>query len=315
MELLKNVAQLDANENSGSITVGTGGPERPQLAVIWERKRGGPIKVRARSAGTPEFPLDQADRLFRQVDQSSGANAMEQFHLGGQLCYDDWLPWRGEQWLNDTLRLGPPTQQDDEFLLGPRIILVNDLISGQIQPVPLKSVQRPDFSQEGLDGTQTEVYLPQDIVDLWKALEGLSPDRRRQFLQVGSMWQLALSLGHGHQTASFALIVASCEALKPPDSQFRNHNVYHVVEALLGEPADDLLQKHWFRAQDVRNAHFHSGEFRGAEFVRDTMMSSFQDPTFGQSHRTMYRISQAAIIEWLRRCGSFTMPPLKRKRS
>src|SRR5690348_822442 len=36
--------QIDAKENSGSITVNTGGPEQPQLAVVWERKRAGPIK-------------------------------------------------------------------------------------------------------------------------------------------------------------------------------------------------------------------------------------------------------------------------------
>jgi len=30
-------------------------------------------------------------------------------------------------------------------------------------------------------------------------------------------------------------MVAACEALKPADSQFREHNIYHVVEALLGQ--------------------------------------------------------------------------------
>ena len=51
-----SIGQLEARENSGSITVNTGGAGKPQLAVVWERKRGGPIKVRARSAGVPEFP-------------------------------------------------------------------------------------------------------------------------------------------------------------------------------------------------------------------------------------------------------------------
>src|SRR5947209_2900911 len=45
------IGQMEARENSGSITVNTGGPDQPQLAVVWELKRGGPIKVRARSSG------------------------------------------------------------------------------------------------------------------------------------------------------------------------------------------------------------------------------------------------------------------------
>lgn len=310
--------QLQAKENSGSITVNTGGPGQPQLAVVWDRKREGPIKVRARSAATPEFPLDQANELFRQVNERSGAAALEQFHRGWQLCYEG-LPWRGELWLNETLRLGPPSQQDESALIGPRIILVNALVNGidqlhasstfdvalrevsvfltvvmgknirvspdggrgwtwssdssgqvvqcdirnlgywekqwptempargQIQPVPLKAVHRPDFSLRGIDGTQTEIHLPEDIVDLWQAFAGLPPDRRRQFLQVGSMWQLALSLGHEYQTARFAWMVAACEVLKPADPQFRDHNIYHVVEGLLGKPTADLLQEQWFR--------------------------------------------------------------------
>lgn len=186
---------------------------------------------------------------------------------------------------------------------------------GQVQSVPLKAVPRPDFSLRGIDGTQFELHLPNDIFDLWRAFTGLPPDRRRQFLQVGSMWELALSLGHDYQTARFAWMVASCEALKPPDHQFRDHNIYHVVEALLGKPVADQLQEQWFRPQDVRNAHLHRGEFRGSEFVQHAMMSSFQDPTFDQACRVLYQIAQAAIIEWLRQYGTFTMLPLKRRRS
>jgi hypothetical protein len=126
---------------------------------------------------------------------------------------------------------------------------------GRSQPVPLKAIQRPDFSLRGIDGTEAELHLPEDIVDLWQAFTRLPLDRRRQFLQVGSMWQLALSLGHEYQTARFAWMVAACEVLKPQDPLFRDHNIYHVVDALLGKPKADLLQEQWFRPQDVRNAH------------------------------------------------------------
>lgn len=378
------IAQMEAKENSGSLTINTGGPGQPQLAVVWERNRGGPIKVRARSVRMPEFPLDEANELFRHVNERSRAGTSEEFHRGWQLCYDG-LPWRGELWL-DELRLGPPSQQDATALLGPRIILVNALTNGidlhhasssfmvtlrelsvfltvvmgtnvrvspnggrgwtwstnssgqvecdirnlgywekqwpkempargQIQSVPLRAVPRPDFSRRGIDGTQTEEHLPEDIIDLWRAFTGLPPDRRQQFLQVGTMWQLALSLGHEYQTARFAWMVAACEVLKPPDSPFRDHNIYHVVEALLGKPVADQLQEQWFRPQDVRNAHLHRGEFRGSEFVQQALMSSFQDPTFDHACRVLYQIAQAAIIEWLRKCGTFTMLPLMRRKS
>jgi hypothetical protein len=45
------------------------------------------------------------------------------------------------------------------------------------------------------------------------------------------------------------------------------------------------------------------------------MMSSFQDPTFDEACRVLYQIVQAAIIEWLRRGGIFTMLPLRRRTS
>ncbi len=380
-----SVGQLQAKENSGSITVNSGSPERPQLAVVWERKRGGPIQVRARSAGTPEFPLDQANELFRQVNERSATCATETFHHGWHLYYEG-LPWRGELWLDDRLRLGPPSQQDETALIGPRIILVNALIHGidwghatstlhlalrelsvflsvvmgrnirvspnggrgwtwttnssgqaeceirnlgywekqwpkemptrgQIQPVPLKPVHRPDFSERGIDISQGEVYLPEDIVGLWQAFTGLPPHLRRQFLQVGSMWQLALSFSHDYQTTRFAYMVAACEALKPPDSQFRDHNIYQVVEALLGKATAGQLHEEWFRPQDVRSAHLHRGEFRGSEFVQHMFMSSYQDPTFDQAQRALWQITHATIIEWLRQGGIFTMPPLRRKRT
>lgn len=380
-----NFGQLDAKENSGSITVGTGGDGQSQLAVVWDRKRDGPIKVRARSAGTIEFPLEQANDLFHHVNERSRSRATEQFDHRWSLSYDG-LPWRGELWLDDTLRLGPPSQHDNLALIGPRIILVNARINGidqlhassrfnvalqelsvfltvvmgtnvrpspnggrgwtwgtdssgqlecdirnigylekqwsaemptkgQIQLVPFRTVRRPDFSLRGIDGTQTELHLPEDILDLWQAFTGLSPDRRRQFLQVASMWQLALSLDQEHQTARFAWMVAACEVLKPSDPQFRDHNIYHVVEALLGKPNADLLQEEWFRPQDVRNAHLHRGEFRGSEFVHHLMLSSFRDPSFDQACRVLWQIAQAAIIEWLRKHGTFTLPPLRRRRS
>jgi hypothetical protein len=69
----------------------------------------------------------------------------------------------------------------------------------------------------------------------------------------------------------------------------------------------------WFRPQNMRNAHLHTGEFRGSEFVYAAITSSYHDPTFGQARRALALITQAAIIEWLQRYGAFTMPFIQRK--
>ena len=376
------IEQLEARENSGSITVNTGGAGKPQLAVVWERKRGGPIKVRARSAGEPEFPLTQAQELFEQVNERCRSGATERFYRRGLLHYEEGLAWRGELWLDDSLRLGPPTQQYEMALLGPRIILVDALVDcvgrrdsssvfernlrelstflsvvmgkafrlpeqgetwtftageadcavrslgyfepenpqqmparGTCRSMPLRSVNRPDFSERGIDGSSHEQALPADVTDLWAMYRALTPDQRRDFLQAAAKWQEALSHWRERSTLSFVLMVVACEALKPSDPKFRDHNIYHVVEALLGKASAERLQEHWFRPQDVRSAHLHRGEFRGSEFLQATMMSSYQDPTFDQARRELAPITQAAIIEWLRRRGTFTMPALKRKKN
>src|SRR5216684_335210 len=67
------------------------------------------------------------DRRFRHVNERSASRVTQQFHRGWQLCYDG-LPWRGELWLDDTLRLGPPSLQDETALLGPRVIIVDAFV-------------------------------------------------------------------------------------------------------------------------------------------------------------------------------------------
>jgi len=76
------ISQMEAKENSGSITFNdrTG---QQRLEVVWERKRGGPIKVRARPVGTPSLPLDEANELFKQVNARSAAGETAQFSRRG----------------------------------------------------------------------------------------------------------------------------------------------------------------------------------------------------------------------------------------
>ena len=375
------IGQLEAKANSGSITVNTGGVEKPQLVVVWERKPGGPIKVRARSAGAPEFPLPEARELFERVNERCLSGVTEHLYRRGLLEYEG-LAWRGELWLDDMLRLGPPSRQDETAMLGPRIILVDALVDcvgnqdaiwvfdlalrelsaflsvamgtavqlpkpgrawtfkegaadcavrnlGYLEPegsqqmpargacrsIPLRPVNRPDFSMRGIDGTINEVLPPADVIELWTMYRALTAEQRRQFLQAAAKWQEALANWGERSTLSFALMVVACEALKPSGLQFRDHNIYHVVEALLGKATAEQLREEWFRPQDVRGAHLHLGEFRGSEFHLSAIMSSYRDPTFDQACRELAKITPAAIIEWLRCGGAFTMPPLKRRKT
>ena len=184
---------------------------------------------------------------------------------------------------------------------------------GSVASVPFTPVNRPDFSRGGINGSTNELAVPADIVDLWERYSALSAERRRDFLQAAAKWQEAIAHWGEESTLSFALMVVACEALKPSEQKYKDHNIYSVIEALLGKETADRLQEQWFRPQNVRNAHLHRGEFRASEMLHDMMTSSYQDPTFDQAHRELWKITQAAIIEWLKLGGEFTMPPLQRR--
>jgi hypothetical protein len=57
------IRQIDAKENSGSLTIHAGGVAQ-ELALVWERKRNGPIKIRAKSCGSAQLPLDEINGFF-----------------------------------------------------------------------------------------------------------------------------------------------------------------------------------------------------------------------------------------------------------
>lgn len=385
---ISGMGQMGPRENSGSQTLTVGPEER--LFLIWERKRigqsrtPGSLKIKARYEGVASPSFD-AHEFLDHVNKLCKAGVKERVHCRGQLEYEG-LPWQGELWLDDFVRLSAPTKQDETALLGPRIVIVDAEVlgidhsdalttfnvklrelsvflsvvarrefqiprsnqrawtrtqrNGQVQcdvqwmgyvetspvsvempkrglgePLPLVAVERPDFSERAtVVGGDTEQTMPADILDLWRAFNGLPLEPRRQFLQIATMWQLALSLGHANQTAAFTWMVAACESLKPSGNQYFDHNIYHVIEALLGSASAKLLQEDWFRPQDIRNAHLHRGEFRGSEFADRGMMSSrFYDPTFDNAQRVLGKLVPAAIVEWLRRGGVLTLAPLLRR--
>ena len=44
-------------------------------------------------------------------------------------------------------------------------------------------------------------------------------------------------------------------------------------------------------------------------------LSSYHDPTFREAHAEMFHVTPAAIIEWLKRRGTFQMPTLRDRRT
>jgi hypothetical protein len=368
-----DMGQLDAKENSGSLSVSRGGDGLTQLAIVWERKRNGPLKVRAKSAGAVTFQAGELKGFFDEVNRQCLAGITERVYRRGHLHYNG-LAWRGELWLDETIRLGPPTVQYESACCGPRVILIDAQIDcagrsvshsafdrqlrelsaflsvvlgtrvhladnrqmwtfsqgladcavrsfgyfepvnpdsmpppGAVPAVPFKQVTRPDFSEGGIDGSINELAVPSDMIGLWQRYRTLGDERRRAFLQAAAKWQEALAHWGEERTLSFALMVVACESLKPAEPQYKDHNLYPVIEALLGKVTADRLQEHWFRPQQVRSAHLHRGEFLASELFHDMMTSSYYDPTFDQAHRELCRITQAAFIEWLERGGVFTM--------
>jgi hypothetical protein len=346
--------------------------------VIWERKRGAPLDIRARSFGSAEIPVAEAQEFFDQVNRRCAARATEPVYWWYQLSYDG-PPWCGELWLNDKLRLGPPSRQDAVALNGPRIIIVNGIVDcinpadvpfvfdhhlrelsaflsvmmGRYVCVPTPSrtwtwtfgstasiecdvrnlgymetsghrtmptrgasrsmpLRAPDVPADGLG---TEESLRDDVVELWTKYRNLTEEKRHQFIRAAAKWQEALMHWTEKDTLSFALMVVACEALKPTDRQFSEHNIYDIIEALLGKLVADRLRLHPFPAQWVRNSHLHVGEFHGSELVRAAFLSGYHDPSFGETRRELARITPAAIIEWLKRSGEFSMPVRTRKKT
>jgi hypothetical protein len=102
--------QLERQENSGTITVMAAGA--PQLDIVWEHKRNGPLKVRARLASTSSLSMVDAERFFRDINNDCSAATTTPLYLRGTLQYERGLAWLGEHWLDDNTRLAPPSLQD-----------------------------------------------------------------------------------------------------------------------------------------------------------------------------------------------------------
>jgi hypothetical protein len=405
------LSQLEPRENSGSRMLLAAGVE--QLSITWDRARGGTLNVRARPAAA--LDLAAAQEFFRDLNRRSSAGETDPIHRWGTLEYEG-RAWRGELWLSERLRLGPPSTQYERAVFGPRVVIVDAVLDcigqghardahthlleelslflsvvtgtrfhlpqtgkawtwdtaegisssvrtlgyietakhpgmpvpGTCPPVPLEPQEETEQQRAVREVTQNERAMPADTAKLWQANRALTAERQQQFLAVAAKFQEALLHWGSRGTASFTSMVIACEALKParPDDQIRpakrpwrflrlwvqrlraatrqvrntvprrdrrysEHNIYNVIEALLGAQAAQRLRTHLFDQkihpkvdpQAVRNAHFHSGQLYGSEFAH-AMMSNFRDPTFDAACRELFKMTKAAIIEWLRRGGT-----------
>jgi hypothetical protein len=173
---------------------------------------------------------------------------------------------------------------------------------GSIGQVPLHTPDNPPLWQD-----VGEVSLPDDISELWGLFRSLDAELRLQFSQAAAKWQEALIHWQDRPSLSFALMAVSCEALKPTSADQRQ-NCYDVIEALLGKAVADGLRQNPWPAQHVRNTHLHIGEFHGSELMMANFMQTYHDPSFLEAHRTMAKVTPAAIVEWLKCRGTFKMP-------
>src|SRR5215472_720777 len=74
------MGQMEARENSGTITVNSKPAAKPILIVTWERNRAGPLEVLARCGDEPELAPAQAREFFERVMQRSSSGPQERIY-------------------------------------------------------------------------------------------------------------------------------------------------------------------------------------------------------------------------------------------
>jgi len=334
------------------------------------------MKVQARLASSSNLSSSEVEQFFRQVNDSCGSAVTEPIYVRGTLQYAGQA-WRGELWLDDKTRLGPPSQQD-EAINGPQHVHVDAIlecigeldvvyarqqmlleVSAFLSVVMKKAVRLPDHGRAWtltadmkacevrylgylepanplsmpsrgtakqvplyacgnpprvIDGFTNEISVRSDIAYLWGLYRNLSTEQRIQFLQAAAKWQEAIIHWQDRPSLSFTLMVIACEALKPRGADDRQ-NCYDVIEALLDRTVVDRIRQNPFPSQHVRSTHLHTGEFHGSELVMMDFLSSYHDPTFREAHREMFQVTSAAIIEWLKRRGTFQMRTPRNRRT
>jgi len=123
------LSQIDTAENSGTLSVhAANGADPPTLHIVWEKPRDASLHVRARPGGSPMLSPDLAREFIDAVNERVRKRLTARAHRWDLLTYHG-LPWRGELWLGDDLRLGPPSRFPDA-LIGPQVVVVDAMVEG-----------------------------------------------------------------------------------------------------------------------------------------------------------------------------------------
>jgi hypothetical protein len=119
------LGQLERSENSGTITITANGSA--QLDIVWERKRDGPLRVRARRASSADISSSEAGQFFTEVNNNCCAALTVPLYVRSSLQYEG-RAWRGELWLDECTRLAAPSVQDEPAVYGPRIVHIDAML-------------------------------------------------------------------------------------------------------------------------------------------------------------------------------------------
>jgi hypothetical protein len=131
--------EVTADINKGIETIDRPGGGR--LTLEWSWAKGGPLLGHATPTGEMEFPKEEAQHFLAELDRRTRHEVPTRVWIRGPLGYEG-LAWRGELWLNDSLRLGPPAKHDEWSPIGPRIVMVDTYVEtlDQLDVMPAADV-------------------------------------------------------------------------------------------------------------------------------------------------------------------------------
>jgi hypothetical protein len=118
---------LDVSENSGHLEVHTQCEKGHDVVISWLRPRNGSLEIEVRWSPL-EVPDAAVVELLDAIDGRLRAGTKLRAHRRTSFLYRG-LPWRGELWLGDALRLGPPSKFN-KLPLGQQAVLVDVAAEG-----------------------------------------------------------------------------------------------------------------------------------------------------------------------------------------
>lgn len=123
------LTQLEADQNAGSMSAHLrSGPRTSAIRCDWERERGADLHVRIRPDGDEPPPEALILEFVDQIEARLAHRVRESTFRRGWLTYEG-LPWTGELWLGDALRLGPPSRTP-AALIGSQAVVVDAVVQG-----------------------------------------------------------------------------------------------------------------------------------------------------------------------------------------